>query len=103
MVKFSADDILKYFSYIYQKTGFDISCKLSPPETICLKCLTCFLRKNKKSIINLSSAEVAHRVVKIKAHSSITISELIIMTENVTFYATTIYLKLLDVINLYGT
>ena len=29
-VKFSADDILKYFSYFSQKTGYDISCKLSP-------------------------------------------------------------------------
>ena len=29
-VKFSGDDISKYFSYISQKTGFDISSKLSP-------------------------------------------------------------------------
>ena len=31
-VKISAD-ILEYFS---QKTGFDITCKLSPLETICM-------------------------------------------------------------------
>ena len=30
-----ADNILKYFSYFSQKTGFDILCKLSPVETIC--------------------------------------------------------------------
>ena len=33
-VKFSAEDILKYFSCFSQKIGFDISCKLSPLETI---------------------------------------------------------------------
>ena len=65
-VKFSADDILKYFSYFSQKTGFDISCKLSPYETICMKCSTLFSGKNKKNIINLPSTENAHRVVKVK-------------------------------------
>ena len=34
-VKVTADDILKYFP---KKIGFDISCKLSPWETICIKC-----------------------------------------------------------------
>ena len=64
-VKFAADDILKYFSYFSQKTGFDISCKLSK-ETICMKCQIQFSGKNKKNIINLSSAENAQRVVKVK-------------------------------------
>ena len=32
--KFSADNILKYFSYFTQETGFDISCKLPPIETV---------------------------------------------------------------------
>ena len=27
-----------FFSYFSQKTRFDISCKLSPLETICMKC-----------------------------------------------------------------
>ena len=35
--KNSADDILIYFSYSSQKIGFDISCKLSPKETLCMK------------------------------------------------------------------
>ena len=48
-VKFSADDILKYFSNFSQKTGFYISCKLSPLETVCMKCLILFFRKNKKN------------------------------------------------------
>ena len=54
--KISADDILKYFSL---KTGFDISCKLSPMETICMKCQILLTGKKKKNIINLSSAELA--------------------------------------------
>ena len=29
MGRFSADDILKSFSYLFQKTGFDIPCKIS--------------------------------------------------------------------------
>ena len=88
-VKFSADGILKYFSYFSQKTGFDISCKLSPffqktgydilcklspKETICMKCQILFSGKNKKNIINLSSAENAQRVVKVKHIVFITIS-----------------------------
>ena len=65
-VKLSADDILKYFFYFPQKTGFDISSKLSPMETICLKCLILFSGKNKKMITNLSCAESAQGVIKFK-------------------------------------
>ena len=43
-----------------QEIGFNISCKLSPLETICMKCQNLFPVKN---IINLSSAEHTHRVV----------------------------------------
>ena len=55
-VKFSVDDILKYFSYFSQKTEFDILCKLSPMQTICKKCQILFSGKNKKNITNLLSA-----------------------------------------------
>ena len=64
-VKFSVD-ILKYFSFFPMITGFDISCKLSPLETICMKCQILLSGKNKKKIISLSSAEFAHRMVKDK-------------------------------------
>ena len=47
------------------KTGFDISCKLSPMEIICMKCQILFPGKNKKNI-NLSSAENAHRVETVR-------------------------------------
>ena len=39
-----------YFSYFSQKTSFDISWKLSPVETICMKCQILFSRKIKKNI-----------------------------------------------------
>ena len=52
-VKFSADDILKYFSSFSEKTGFDISCPIL------------FSRKNKKNITKLPSAKIAKRVVKV--------------------------------------
>ena len=45
---FSADDISKYFSNFSQKTGFDISYKLSPIATACMKCQFLFSEKKKK-------------------------------------------------------
>ena len=48
------------------KTGFNISCTLSPVETICMKYQSLFPGKNKKNIIKLSAAELAKRVVKVK-------------------------------------
>ena len=35
-------------------------------KTICMKCQNLFYGKNKKNIINVSSAEFAQRVVKVK-------------------------------------
>ena len=46
--KTSVEDILKYFSYFLQKTCFDISCKLSPGETICITYQRLFSEENKK-------------------------------------------------------
>ena len=53
--KTSADNILKWFSYFSQKTGFLFH----------TNCQSLFSVKNKKNIINLSSAELAHRVQKV--------------------------------------
>ena len=46
----SADDKLidNIFLIFARKTEFDTSCKLSPLETICMKCQTPFSRENKK-------------------------------------------------------
>ena len=40
-VKVSTDDNLKYYS---EKIGFEISCKLSPKETVCINCQRLFRR-----------------------------------------------------------
>ena len=56
----SADNILIYCTYLSQKIGFDIPCKLSPKETVCMKCQSLVSEKNKKNITNLLSAEFAH-------------------------------------------
>ena len=55
----SLHGLVKYFSYFPRKTGFNISCKLSPEETICMKCQSLFSGKNKKNIVNLLSAKLA--------------------------------------------
>ena len=55
--------IKKYFSYFSWKIESDISCKLYPLETICMKCQILFKGKIRKNLINLSSAESAYCVV----------------------------------------
>ena len=63
-MKISADNILKYLSYICQETNFVISCKQSQMEKICMEFqILCFLEKND---INFLSAELVQRVVKVK-------------------------------------
>ena len=65
LVKISADDILKYFLYVFQKIEFYFSCKLSPLQTVCMNCQISFSEKYKKNLINLTSAESAHSMVSI--------------------------------------
>ena len=48
---------MKYFSYFSQNIGFDSS------ETICMKCRILFSGKNKKNLVNLSTAESGHSMV----------------------------------------
>ena len=52
----------QHFSHFSQKIGFDVSYKLSPKETVDLKCQMLFSGKNKENI-NLSSAKFAHCVL----------------------------------------
>ena len=67
--KISADDNLKYlFSYFPHNIGFDISCKLSPKETICMKCQSLFSGKIRK--IFICPAELYHGVVKAFLYTS---------------------------------
>ena len=58
-VKFSEDNLLKYFSYFSQKTGFDILCRLSPLKTICMKCRILFFLGKIKKDISLSSNKIS--------------------------------------------
>ena len=73
--KKSTDDIFKYFYFsdLFQKTGFDITCKLSPKETVCMKCQILFSQKKKKKKKKkkndhqiLASVEFTRSVVKVK-------------------------------------
>ena len=43
-------EIFFFFFFFWQKTGFDIACKFSPMETICMKCQILSAGKNKKKI-----------------------------------------------------
>ena len=52
-----------HIEIFFKKTGFDSGDEL---ETICMTCQILFSGKNKKNITNLSSAELAKRVVKVK-------------------------------------
>ena len=52
-----SEDKLVIFSYFSKKTGFDISCKLSLMETICMKCQILFSGKNMKKYFSMLSAE----------------------------------------------
>ena len=46
----AADDKLTIFLLFFSEIGFDISCNLSPMETICMKCQVLFSGKNQKNI-----------------------------------------------------
>ena len=54
-----------YFSYFFQKTGFDILCKLSPLETICMKCQNLFSGKMKKNISICHLLKILPRVLSV--------------------------------------
>ena len=49
-----------YFSYLSQEKGFDISCKLSPKETICMKCRILFSGKKIRKIFQILSASTIY-------------------------------------------
>ena len=57
---------IEIFFLYFPEDRFDISCKLSQLETICMQCKSCFLGENMKNVTIWSSAELAKRVVKVK-------------------------------------
>ena len=62
----SADNILKYFANSLQENGFNISYKLSPKKTGGMGCQTYFLKKKKKKVPTILSAELAQRKQELK-------------------------------------
>ena len=57
-----------YFSYFSQEMGFDISCKLSQLETICMKCQIPFPEQNKKNISKCCLLKILSRVLSVKIY-----------------------------------
>ena len=55
-----------FFLNFSQKMGFDFSCKLSPQETICIKCQSLFSGKNKKNISNYYLLKLPREWLKVK-------------------------------------
>ena len=54
---FSGNVFFFFFLFFPRKQVFDISCKLSPLETICMKCQNLFSGKNKKKHFLSSAAK----------------------------------------------
>ena len=69
--KTSERDNLKHFSYFSKKVGYCISCKFSTSETICKKYQSLVFgeKRREKNIINLSSAELAYKVINVNKHT----------------------------------
>ena len=68
----SADD--KFVTFVvffifFKKTGFDISCKLSPVETICMNCQICFLEKV-RNILECCLLKILPRVLLLNVKCS---------------------------------
>ena len=66
--KKSNRQIFKYFFIFFPEISFDISCKLSPWETICMKYQSLLSVKN---IVTLSFAEFKPKSVKIYMPESV--------------------------------
>ena len=57
---------LFFFFFFFRENRYSISCTMSPRKQV-LTCQNLFSGINKKNIINLSSSELAQRVIKVKA------------------------------------
>ena len=62
---FSRQQIGDIFSHFSQRTGFNITCKLSQMETICMKCWVLFSGKNKNNISGCRLLKVLPRMQSI--------------------------------------
>ena len=57
---------LDIFSYFSKKIGFDNSCKLSPKETICMRCQGLVFGKNKKNTPKCSLLKILPNMLSAK-------------------------------------
>ena len=62
--------LAKYISYFSQKTGFDITWKLSPLETIYMKCLNLFPGENMKNIQKCHMLKILPRLQSINYNTA---------------------------------
>ena len=62
------DKLVIFFSFFFfsRKTEFDMSCKLSPFETVCMKRLILFFGKNKKNISKCRLLKILPRVLNLR-------------------------------------
>ena len=66
-VKFTILFFFFFFFFFLQKIDFHISCKLSPKETICMKCQSLYLVSGfNKNYFKMSSADFFHRKQSVK-------------------------------------
>ena len=79
------------FFLTFSKTGSNITCKLFPKETICIKCQTLFSRKNKKNILKCCLLKILPSTLSVNGkkilifpakHNSHEISNQVITTFN---------------------
>ena len=65
MGKFSRRQTDEFFFFL-QKIGFDISCKLSPKEIVCMKCQRLLSGKNEKYISKCRLLKFQPRLLSVK-------------------------------------
>ena len=57
-----------FFFIFFKKTGSDTSCKLSPKETISMKCQILFSGKNKKNISKCHLLKILPGMLSVKEY-----------------------------------
>ena len=72
MGKFSRPQIYDIFLTYYTKKGYDILCKLSPKETVCMKCQSLISSKNKRNISNCRLLKFLHSMLSVKDETYVT-------------------------------
>ena len=80
MGRFSRQQTFDIFLIFSSEIGSDTSCKLSPKETICMKCQILFSRKNKKKISKCCLLKFLPSMQSVKAGLKYSLYENIILS-----------------------